>query len=681
MVRLWVVGVFLTASWAAAQQPAEAQPRDFNPDDLIGTAHDIKDLSLEALLDVPISVATKGDRDARETPGVVTAMNREEILASGARDLLEVLQLIPGFSFHTDVIGVVGAGFRGMWGHEGKVLLLVDGMEMNELLYSTTQFGHEIPVHVIERVEVIRGPGSAVYGGNAELAVINVITRQARDLKGLEVGGRYAQMSKTYADRSFGISAGWAFQSGLEVAVNLTTGQGHRTQSDYVDFAGGSTAMRDTGWLDPLLVNASVKYKGLTARILYDDYRMGARDGYGLVVPDDATSQRYRSLGADLRYRFEPTARFQLTPYATWSFQTPWEVADPTNSIYYSKSAQRLRGGLVAELNPLDDLHLLLGAEGYDDQAWLNSDQLIGAQTDFAGNRSVSYFNLALYGQILWDTRFVNIAVGGRYEWNSKVGANFAPRIALTKRIDRFHVKLLYSGAFRSPGIENINLNPTIQAERMQVAEGEIGLQLSDIFFASANAFYLRLDKPIVYGVDPSSLAQTYINDNSIATSGWELEIQARGRHGFLRATYSLAMPIENGASTYQVPGHEDQVLAFAPHKLTAMGKLRVWRGLGLGGSAVFFSERWGYLTGTGELDADGNPVPRISQQPSTLQMNLWLGYENLGLTGLNLQAGVDNLFNAPVAFLQPYTGGHAPIYGLSRTFYLRLSYAFKSDR
>src|SRR5687767_10245664 len=73
---------------------------------------DVKDLSLDDLLETPIAVASSAQaRTSRDAPGVVTAMSREEIVASGARDLLEVLQLIPGFSFHTDVEGVVGAGF------------------------------------------------------------------------------------------------------------------------------------------------------------------------------------------------------------------------------------------------------------------------------------------------------------------------------------------------------------------------------------------------------------------------------------------------------------------------------------------------------------------------------------------------------------------------------------------
>lgn len=78
---------------------------------------------------------------------------------------MQVLQLIPGFDFGVDVEGIVGIGVRGNWAHEGKVLMLWDGLEMNEDLYSTLQFGGHYPVGQIKRIEIIRGPGSAIYGG------------------------------------------------------------------------------------------------------------------------------------------------------------------------------------------------------------------------------------------------------------------------------------------------------------------------------------------------------------------------------------------------------------------------------------------------------------------------------------------------------------------------------------
>lgn len=640
---------------------------------------DVKDLSLDDLLETPIAVASQAQaRTSRDAPGVVTSMSREEIVASGARDLLEVLQLIPGFSFHTDVEGVVGAGFRGLWGHEGKVLLIVDGHELNELLYSTVQFGNHLPVQLIERVEVIRGPGSAVYGGNAGLAVINVITRGAKDLMGAELGGRYAQSIRGLADRSLGLSAGWSFDTaGLDVAVNVALGQGRRGHGQYQDFAGTRYEMGDVAALDPAVVNLSLKWKGLGFRFLYDDYRVGSQDGYGLVAAAPATV-RFRTLAADLRYRLEKWDRVVPTAFVQWRLQQPWEVEDSTSELFYKKAATRLKGGVLVEINPHDDVKIVSGVESWGDFAWLTSDQLVGTQTDFRGRSSVSYANVAAFAQASWDNPWVNVSAGGRYEWNSQVGSNFAPRIALGKRLDRLHLKALYSGAFRSPGIENINLNPGITAERTQVVEAEVGLQLNELFYAGVNGFYMHMQNPIVYGVDPNTSEESYVNAGPVATSGYELELRVRGKHGFARATYSLAMPSENLVEAYQVPGRSDALLGFAAHKVTLNGLWRVWRGLQAGGSAVFFSERWGYLT-PGAPDSEGNPLGALGQQPSTLGVNVWLGYQGLFLSGLDLSAGVDNLFNAPVAYLQPYDGGHAPLPGGARTFYVRLSYAWRS--
>ena len=118
----------------------------------------------DAALTAETTVASIRPATVRETPGIVTIVNRDEIVRSGARDLIDILRTVPGFSFGVDVEGVVDLGFRGVWGHEGKILLLVDGMEMNEQLYGTLQLGRELAVDQIESVEIIRGPGLALYG-------------------------------------------------------------------------------------------------------------------------------------------------------------------------------------------------------------------------------------------------------------------------------------------------------------------------------------------------------------------------------------------------------------------------------------------------------------------------------------------------------------------------------------
>ncbi len=187
---------------------------------------------------------------------MVTVVSNEEIKESGARDLVDVLQLVPGVFMGVDTYGVVGAGFRGLWGFEGKILLLIDGHEMNELLYSTVSFGHECPVELIERVEVPRGPGSVVSGGFAELAVINVVTRGLEGSTDALISGQYGQFTDgkaadganagtTYARRGGVVSARYVFESapGVSAFLSAGLGQGQRSVRPYVDLDGNSQTM------------------------------------------------------------------------------------------------------------------------------------------------------------------------------------------------------------------------------------------------------------------------------------------------------------------------------------------------------------------------------------------------------------------------------------------------------
>ena len=96
-------------------------------------AQSLEDMSLEDLLNVKIGVGSMDKHTIRQSPGIVSLVTGEEIRSAGARDLIDVLQLIPGITFATDTEGVVSIAVRGNWAHEGKVLLLIDGEELNEL--------------------------------------------------------------------------------------------------------------------------------------------------------------------------------------------------------------------------------------------------------------------------------------------------------------------------------------------------------------------------------------------------------------------------------------------------------------------------------------------------------------------------------------------------------------------
>jgi outer membrane receptor protein involved in Fe transport len=113
---------------------------------------------------------------------------------------------------------------------EGRFDLMIDGKEMNELLFSTLQLGNEFPVELIERVEVVRGPGSVIYGGSAELSVVNVITRGLQGATDATAHLVYGQMpgahsfSSGYARRRVTVSGRYIVDAvpGLSTFASLS---------------------------------------------------------------------------------------------------------------------------------------------------------------------------------------------------------------------------------------------------------------------------------------------------------------------------------------------------------------------------------------------------------------------------------------------------------------------------
>ena len=197
-------------------------------------------LDLAQLAEVKIDIASIKSRPVREQPGIVSVIQAGEIRELGARDLTDILQLVPGFGLGQDVNGVVGPSFRGLWAYEGKLQLIVDGVEMNETLYGTTQLGHHLSADAIQEVEIIRGPGSAKYGGTAELAVIRVTT------KGAAQNGGYGSVTPSFASGQMALdyTGGFGYtKNDWRVAANVYVGENFRSNRRYTALDGTSFDM------------------------------------------------------------------------------------------------------------------------------------------------------------------------------------------------------------------------------------------------------------------------------------------------------------------------------------------------------------------------------------------------------------------------------------------------------
>ena len=117
------------------------------------------DLSLEELMQIEVDTASRRPSSWREQPGVVSVFSADDMVAMGARSLLDVVQRIPGTSLGLDGRNSIGLLMRGNWTLEGKILVLLNDMPLNELLYGAWSPLPYIPVNQLERVEVLRGPG------------------------------------------------------------------------------------------------------------------------------------------------------------------------------------------------------------------------------------------------------------------------------------------------------------------------------------------------------------------------------------------------------------------------------------------------------------------------------------------------------------------------------------------
>ncbi len=155
-----------------------------------GPELELMDLSLEELMDVPVEVAGRQSEAMSHTAAAVFVLNEPEIRRSGMRSVGELLRLVPGLVISQDVPGAYGFGSRlGEYQFSG-MLVLIDGQRLYTTLLRREYFqAIDLPIGVIERIEVVRGPGGARWGDKASQGVINIVTKKAAQAHGARVNG------------------------------------------------------------------------------------------------------------------------------------------------------------------------------------------------------------------------------------------------------------------------------------------------------------------------------------------------------------------------------------------------------------------------------------------------------------------------------------------------------------
>jgi iron complex outermembrane receptor protein len=171
---------------ASAPLPGLAAP----PDPITGgSAADLFELSLEQLMDVEVTLVSKRSQPLSSAAAAVHVISAEDIRRSGAANLPEALRLAPGvhvarFSNNRWSVSIRGFGGR----YANKLLVLQDGRSLYSPVYSGVFWEfNDIPLELVERIEVVRGPGASIWGANAVNGVINIITRNAAYAQGTQL--------------------------------------------------------------------------------------------------------------------------------------------------------------------------------------------------------------------------------------------------------------------------------------------------------------------------------------------------------------------------------------------------------------------------------------------------------------------------------------------------------------
>jgi outer membrane receptor for ferrienterochelin and colicin len=465
------------------------------------------------------------------------------------------------------------------------------------------------------------------------------------------------------------LAAGQSFESGLSASVSGSFGQGNRSDRNYDDLFGNQAAMTGgNSRLEPAYLNVAAEYKGLRARAIYHHLSLNNVDGFGAASPPQALE--FITFLGEVAYDWKLSDSLRVTPELHYKRQLPWRDADKSSWLYYDKTAERITARITAAWDATQDLNVATGVDAYLDRAWLNDLELVGAQTLFGTSDSVAYRNMAAFSEASWRTPLGNLLAGARFEHHSLVGNSFVPRLALTKVLEPVHFKLLYSQAFRAPGIENIALaSGTLIPERTTMLEAEVGVRFAEGMFATVNVYDLTLRDPIVYAADPSTGQEAYLNAGRTGSRGVEGELRLDGRRGFAAINYAMYTTAGKNQVDLLRGSSPSRVLGLPTHKLSARGALRLHPRVSLNGALAWFSRRDAATT----VDADGNPV--IGALPAAALVDVLVCVHDVGVKGLDLWAGVRNLLDTDFRYAQPYNAGHAPLPGPSREFLVRLAY------
>ena len=529
-------------------------------------------LSLEDLVSLETTIATASKHTTTEAPAVVTLITAEDIKATGATNLVDILEGVPGIHIRSSHFANRPLiQFRGA--KATQTLLMINGASMKDLMWGFGIFWKGLPVSMIERVEIIRGPGSALFGADAAAGVINIITKTAGKIQQSEAGVRGGSYNTKTAWMQHG--ADWnGYNIGITAELSDTDGYNPYISSDAQTITDGSFATdvsyapgsAQYGW-----ANEDIRFSVAKDHWrIHADYMRQSNLQIGLTgagVLDPLTKAEDSRYSVDWFYNngdfsdnwdFDAELRLQNLTYTSGNgFQErPPGYTDSTGTYpdgvinQLESSERRVIFESSGLYSGIDDHAIRIGA-GYTWQDLYSVKQRVNSGIGADGNalvaggplvdisdtaaafapektRQISHFFL----QDIWSISSAwELTVGARYDDYSDFGGTVNPRIALVwQSSEKLTTKLLYGQAFRAPSYQelfaetsrtqpNANLEPesseTIDLSFSYTAKKNLQLSINLFLFEQTD---------IIAAVDVGFNKNQFQNIGDHSIKGVELE-------------------------------------------------------------------------------------------------------------------------------------------------------------
>ncbi|HWN95717.1 MAG TPA: TonB-dependent receptor [Methylomirabilota bacterium] len=535
----------------------------------------LENLTLEQLINYQVDSvfsASKYEQKVTQAPASVSIVTADEIKKFGWRGMGDLLRSVRGFYVSNDrSYSYLGSrGFQRPGDYNTRYLILVDGHPMNDNLYGAALVGNYdsfVDVDLIERVEIVRGPSSSIYGNSAFLGVINIVTKTGSQFNGGEAsveGGSF----DTFKGR---FSLGKKFANDIEwlVSGSYYTSEGQR-KLYYPEFdqrissnprARNNGVVRDSDGEEAAQIYTSVAYHDFTLTGLYafrnkdvptasfgaffgdTPLRNEDQRGYVELKYDRQFGETTELMG---RVSYDAADHLGSFPYDYAGTGRPQDTVNDYDGSFgdWITTEWRLKQRV------LDRHTMMVGVEYRENlhQELFNYDDL---GTSFVDDERTSR-SFAAYAQaeaVILTNLLLN--AGLRYDHYDSFGGTLNPRLGLIYNPwEKTTFKLLYGQAFRAPNNYELYYsatafgqvaNPDLQPETIQTYEVIYEQYLPAHLRFSASAFFYEIDDLISQTLQPGTGLLIFDNVETVQSKGLGLELEGKYPGGLLaRASYTV---------------------------------------------------------------------------------------------------------------------------------------------